>query len=201
MWPPKIVAAPDPAGINDIASQTHSRRLEASLDATRQLVAGDPDGPLLVAALTGPATLAAQLRSGNPGMPEEALFELVGQALAFIARSYAEAGINIVQVHETADASLDSAHWKSALRTIANIARFHRVPFIVALAGNNPALTAAPLLTATPAPTADTYGQLFNANPSKWPSNRSDEIRWVSTADDAPADFDLAQLMRIVQTL
>ena len=200
-WPPTIISAPDPAGINDISSQTHSRRLEASLDATRQLVSGAPDGPLLLAALTGPATLMEQMRAGNPDMPEDALYELVGQALAFIARSYAEAGINVVQVHETANTAINNPHWKGALRTIANIARFHRVPFIVALADNSQALTAAPLLAATPAPEADTYGQLFDADPAQWPSNWSPETRWISTAGDAPANFDLARLMQIVQAL
>lgn len=210
-WPPVIASAAPLgtlAGDVDIQNRVRSQRLGASLDAVRQLVAGDAQGPLLLAALTGPATLAGQLRHGNPDSSREGLYGLAGQVLAYLARQYAEAGINVLQLHEAAPPADEVSSWKDALRTVGNMARFHRVPCVVIFDTSAPASGVAPLLAACPggdssAPGTEPapYGMTWPSSPDSWPTTLPEGPRLITTAGDAPDTFDLSRLAGIMHAL
>lgn len=91
-------------------------RVAASLEACRRLRATLGDSAALLAGLTGPATLAVQF-----GIDEAA----AGTAFAALVKRYCEAGCDLVLICEDAPA-VDEAAWADALKTTANIARFHR---------------------------------------------------------------------------
>lgn len=90
-------------------------RVAASLEACRRLRATLGDGAALLAGLTGPATLAAQF-----GVDEAR----AGAAFTALVKRYCEAGCDLVLICESSPSA--SADWTDALKTAANIARFHR---------------------------------------------------------------------------
>ncbi len=100
-WPPQVIVPPRSLGEVDAASIAANARLAASLEATRQMAAADASGPVLVAALNGPATLLSQLRATGAQIGSEEGFDFVGRLLATLARLYAEAGIHVLQWHES----------------------------------------------------------------------------------------------------
>ncbi len=107
-------------------------RVAASLEACRRLRATLGDNAALLAGLTGPATLARQF-----GLDEAE----TGAAFTALLKRYCEAGCDVLLVCETETAQ-DGAAWADALKTAANIARFHRAQ---ALLLGAPETSAAPL--------------------------------------------------------
>lgn len=91
-------------------------RVAASLEACRRLRATLGDSAALLAGLSGPAMLARQF-----GVDEAT----AGAACTALVKRYCEAGCDLVLICEDEVAG-DAAAWTDALKTAANIARFHR---------------------------------------------------------------------------
>lgn len=203
-WPPKLTGtlAEPLAGEPDLARLTAARRLSASLEAVRQWQA-DGSEPVIVAALTGPATLLAQLRAAGTALDDKAGFEMAGSTLAALARLYAEAGIHVLQLHEDAAPGEDQIdEWKSALSTIGNVARFHRVPPVLVVSGGESGFSWPPQAVACPT-TAQHPGTMTRAHGRAWPSEPGDwptltglgtGERLVTTVGEVTGDIDVAAL-------
>jgi len=208
-WPPRVIGAPSgELGDPDAGAIATSPRIAASLDATRQIALADPSEPVLVAALTGPATVLAQLRKVGIEMDGETGYDYVGRILAILTRLYAEAGAHVLQLHETRlPGETESDCWKGALGTAGNVARFHRIPPILVLDVND-AVSTWPA-QAVPCPTVAQHSGTFNraharawsADPVVWPRLPSDNARerLITTVADLGADTSVAALKSQVE--
>ena len=207
VWPPQQVTgnAFDTAGVKlEADALLVSERLAATIDAVRQFTADSSD-PVIAVALTGPATLVAQLRVGGAGGNDETLYEFVGQLLALLVRLYAEAGAHLVQLHESQGAGDAEDHWKGALGTAGNVARFHRIPPLLvyedSVADPIWPMQAVPSISPAEKPPMRAHAHTWVGDPLRWgllPGGQKNE-RVVTTATEVPADFELAELMNHVQ--
>ncbi len=188
-WPPRVVgAAPDALARTDFDGiWSASESLAASVEVTRRLADTVPGEPVLLAALTGPSRLLGELLPADA--PRDATaFEFAGRALAALVRELAQAGASALLVCEQrAD---DEAAWSSALGTIANVARFHRIPALLAFADDEPAqwptsVVPCPRAAGT---TARPHGSVLSANPEDW-ADLADrgEARILVTATEVDA--------------
>jgi hypothetical protein len=180
-------------------------RLAASLEAVRQWQA-DTSEPVIVAALSGPATIARALRHEGVELDAETLFEQVGTALAGLARVFCEEGVHVLQWHESVLPDEDELdHWKGALGTAGNVARFHRaVPLLVAptwSAGWPSQAVAAPTHAQSPGALPRPHGRAWDRDPAHWPTLQAEagSERLVTTAAEVPADIDIAALLAAVR--
>ncbi len=205
-WPPRPVGrlrVPDSAEVDPGAMAT-SPRLAAALDAVRQLGA-DTEPPLIVAALTGPATLVAQFRSAGCVLDDESIHDLAGRTAAAMARLFAEAGVHVLQWHESVPPGADQVDaWKGALSTAANVARFHRVPPLLVAdfegAATWPAqAVAAPTHAQHPGAMARPHARAWLADPNTWPALPASGERLVTTVAEVPPAFDIAALKSQVE--
>lgn len=208
VWPPQVIGAPSVRGDIDVAAISASPRVAASLEATRQLAAADTSEPVLVAALTGPATILSQLRAAGAEVDGETGYEFVGRLLATLARLYAEAGIHVLQWHESVlPDEIDLDGWKGALGTAGNVARFHRIPPLLIFA-NAPTAPAWPM-QATPCPSpaqhggamSRAHGRAWSSDSSEWPvlPGQAAGERYVTTVADLPLDISVATLKARVE--
>ena len=184
-----------------VTSDSHPR-LTASLEAVRQIASADSSEPVLVAALAGPATLFAQMRAAGDDRDSEAAFDTIGGALATLTRLYAEAGVHVLQLHESVlpdEADID--FWKGALGTAGNVARFHRVPPLLVMDRAPPLswpaqMVACPTLAQHAGAMPRAHGRAWSADPAAWPALPGDNAseRYVTTVADLPADMPVATI-------
>lgn len=192
----------------DISAETVAadERIEASLGATRQWQA-DASDPVIVAALQGPASIAAALRERGAADDDEALFEHVGRGLATLARLFCEAGVHVLQWHETvAPAESQIDHWKGALGTAGNVARFHRVPPVLVMDMAVPATwpaqaIACPTLGQHAGAMPRPHGRAWLTQPGEWPAlpGETASERLVTTIGEVAPDTAIAQLLNEVR--
>ncbi len=183
-----------------VTSDSHPR-LAASLEAVRQIASADSSEPVLVAALTGPVTLFAQTRAAGADLDSEAAFDAIGSTLATLTRLYAEAGVHVLQFHEsTSPDESDLDHWKGALGTAGNVARFHRVPPLLVMdsaPSSWPAqMVACPTHTQHAGAMPRAHGRAWSADPAAWPRLPGDNAseRYVTTVADLPSDMPVATI-------
>lgn len=207
IWPPRQV----PGAEFDMAAARlepetllASERFAAAIDVVRQFGA-DSSEPVIAVALTGPATLVAQLRLANAGGDDENIYEFVGRLLAVLVRLYAEAGANLIQLHESQTPGDAEEHWKGALGTAGNVARFHRIPPLLVYAEDiveqSWPMQAVPSISSTEKPPARAHAHAWSGDPLRWgtlPGGQKNE-RVVTSATEVPADFALAELMNHVR--
>jgi hypothetical protein len=183
-----------------VTSDSHPR-LAASLEVVRQIASADASQPVLVTALTGPATLLAQRRAADAGIDSETGYDAIGIALASLTRLYAEAGIHVLQLHESVlpdEADID--YWKGALGTAGNVARFHRVPPLLVMDSAPLPWPAQMVACPTHVQHADAmpraHGRAWRADPAAWPRLPGDNAseRYVTTVADLPADMPVATI-------
>lgn len=133
------------------AEETAARgRIPTAVEVVRRLKPLVRDNFLLVAGVTGPLTLAAQLaqvdardpRRGGWELPESAL-NLAGDATPVVARALVEAGANVIVIsEELLPSSADGfGAWYSRLGTTINIVRFYEALPVLLL--NSEGVTAA----------------------------------------------------------
>jgi acetophenone carboxylase len=154
--------------------------LDAAVEATTRLATTAPGEPVLIAALTGPATVAEHAAAGALADPAEALavLEDVGARLLVVLKRFVEAGVNLVVVVEEAlppPAARDA--WRSVVTPLVNVTRFHQAaPVMVvreatpdAVAGVPPSIgLCAPEGTTIPGPPNRVRGVTLAAEPKEW---------------------------------
>lgn len=199
-WPPRVTA---PAADAVIAmtgfdeAWSRSEALSASLETCRRLSASLSGEPVLLAGLTGPATLLAEVWEGSA--TAEA-YEFAGRALAALSRQFAQAGAGALLICERVlPAGVED--WSAALATLSNIARFHRLPALLAFDEGLASTPACPAtLVACPAQpdpdAARAQGLRVGADPASWEDlpDRAARVRVVVTAREVAADSDLDAL-------
>lgn len=181
-------------------------RIAASLEAVRQWQA-DVSEPVVGAALQGPASLVAALRRAGATEDDESAFDRVGRGLAALARLFCEAGVHLLQWHETVPHSEEqSDFWKGALGTAGNVARFHRVPPMLVMDTASPPAwpaqaVACPTLDQHAGPMPRPHGRAWSSDPAKWPAlpGETASERIVTTVAEVPAQVDVAALLAEVR--
>lgn len=154
--------------------------LDAAVEAAARLASTAPGEPVLVAALTGPATAAEQGATGVLADPAavEAVLEEVGATILAGLQRFLEAGVNLVVVVEDVVPPPDTRDaWRSAVTPLVNVTRFHQaVPVMVvrdattdALAGVPPSVgLCGPEGSALPGPANRVRGLTLPAEPKEW---------------------------------
>lgn len=201
-WPPRVTA-PASADVIDLAEfdelWSHSEALAASLETCKRLSATQSDEPVLVAALTGPATLLAEVLAG--GASNAAAYEFAARALSALSRQFAQSGASALLLCERA-LPADVGAWSAALNTIANIARFHRIPALLAFDGLVPGQWSSATI-ACPGPAQDQdatggkpHGLCVSSDPGCWSAlvGHTGDARIVVTAREVAADADIEAL-------
>lgn len=201
IWPPRVIASAS-AGIVELSefdeAWSQSEALAASLETCKRLAATQQDEPVLLAALTGPASLLAELLGGDA--PQGAAeYEFAGRALAALCRQFAQSGASAILLCER-QLPADATAWSGALNTIANIARFHRIPALLAFDGVEPGEWPSATI-ACPSPQQEAsiekpHGLAVSADPESWtdlPGNTGN-ARVVFTAREVAADTSIEAL-------
>lgn len=202
-WPPRVTstAVPDVLSRSEFGDAwLQSEALAASLETCRRLAATQQDEPVLLAALTGPASLLVELL-GAGTTPDAAGYEFAGRALSALSRQFAQSGASAILLCERVAPS-DVDAWAGALNTIANIARFHRIPALLAFEEDVtpvvfPAATVAcPRIGQTP-DTEKPHGRVVSAELSAWTDlrGRTADARVVLTAREVDADTSIEVLI------
>ena len=185
VYPPRVVSAPEREVA--IAEMSRSPRLAAALEATRRLSATARGEPLLVAALTGPATLAAQLGGDDSARS----IERAGAIGVDLAGQFCRAGASlIVLLEESVPGSRENlALWRSTLSPILKVARFYQAlavvvsatPLIQATLGLGEERDRATPIVALPETTAE------------WPIERP-QANLITTVREVPSSTPVAEL-------
>lgn len=205
-WPPRVTAPAASAvfataGFDDL--WTRAEPLGASLEACRRLAETQPPETPLLAALTGPATLLTELCGEAP--PPADAWDFAGRALASLARGFAQRGAGAILLCERQPPASPDA-WSAALATLANVARFHRIPALLACEGFAPApwpgaTVPCPPVGAMPAPERP-HGRAIAADPTTWGDGLAasgGDVRVLVTAREVPADTPFEDLVEQVE--
>ena len=133
-WPEPAQRGELPACLRSPEEAANSPRVKVAVEVIRRLNSLLRDEPLLMAGVSGPFTLAAQLTELDPGEirqgqePSEAALDAAAAAITKIASAFVEAGANLIFIREEALPSLSSdkcANWASLLAPVFNIVRFY----------------------------------------------------------------------------
>jgi hypothetical protein len=139
VYPPRFITHPAAGGslpASVLERMAQQPRVAAAIEATRRLAGTVSRDLALVAALTGPTTLARQL--GGPSFDQarqsndpvsDHLFELASQISVDLARQFCQAGDRLVFLIEDflpEPGGSAFAAWQSAVTPIANVIRFHQ---------------------------------------------------------------------------
>ena len=203
VWPPKSsdkLLLPDFTAFDE-ARLVSAPRLCAALDATRQL-ANESGEHVILAAVTGPATLVAELRVAGWVVDDETAYDVVGRVLASLVRQFAEAGAHVVEWVETRPPDKAQAEpWKGALGTSGNMARFYQIPPLLVIERETPSswppqAIACPTIKQHAGALPRAHGRAWSTNPDEWPAfpRVNAPERLVTTAGEVPHDFEIASL-------
>lgn len=200
VWPPRLTAPALPCVVEltDFDELwNRSEALAASLEATKRLSKTEMGEPVFLAGLTGPSSLLAELV--GPDVPTSEAWDFSGRALSALSRQFAQSGASAILLCERRLPS-DIGPWSAALKTISNIARFHRIPALLVFDGVVPGEWP----TATVAcPAQEQEGSVdkphamgVSADPSNWASlaGNTGKARAVFTAREVAADLSIELL-------
>ena len=123
-----------PAALRSSEEAASSHRVGAAVEVIRRLNSLLRDEPLLMAGVSGPYTLAAQLTQLDLGEmrqgqePDESALEVAAAAITKIASAFVEAGANLIFIREEGLPPLSAnacRNWESLLAPVFNIIRFY----------------------------------------------------------------------------
>jgi len=133
-WPGDAERGELPHDVRTPEEAVKSGRVSVAIDTLRRLASMLRDGPLLMASVSGPFTLAGRLtqlpREGaqsHEAFPEEAL-DLAASTITKISGAFAEAGASLIFIHEELLPRLSSEScdvWASLLAPVLNVIRFY----------------------------------------------------------------------------
>ena len=133
---PKPLAAHGlPDGLRSPDEAASAGRVPVAVEVLKRLKIQLREGPLRMVGLTGPLTLATDLRGAHAEPPPPAAVDACGAAITAIARTLLEAGAEVLLIHEPASAADAGTHEAalSQLETVVNIARFYEaLPVLLA---------------------------------------------------------------------
>jgi Uroporphyrinogen decarboxylase (URO-D) len=132
-WPQPSHDGELPEGLCDASETAKRGRVPIAVEVIRRLKPLVREDFLLVAGVTGPLTLAAQLAQIDTGesarkqSPPDSALSLAAEVSPVVARALVEAGANVILIREellpsSADALAD---WASRLASTINIVRFY----------------------------------------------------------------------------
>ena len=133
-WPRPGKAGELPGGLRSPDEAAKSGRVPVAVEVIARLKSLVSGPSLLTIGVTGPFTLAALLTHTNAtnGIlergPDAAAMDLAGEATAAFARSFVEAGAEVIFIREQVLPSLtpeSAAEWSARLATTINIVRFY----------------------------------------------------------------------------
>jgi len=131
-WPQPSLDGELPEGLCSPEETAHRGRVPIAAEVIKRLKPVVRDDFLLMAGVTGPFTLAAQLaqidpRSLPPQSPPDSALSLAADVVPVVARTLVEAGANIVFIREELLPSSFAAisDWASRLLPTINIVRFY----------------------------------------------------------------------------
>ena len=177
-YPPRVARRPErEVAVTDLVK---SSRLAVALEATRRLSATARGEPLLVAALTGPTTLAGEL--AGEGAVSAAILERAGAIGVELAGEFCRAGANLIVLLET-ELPSDDAMWRSAVGPIVKVARFHQAPAV--LVGASPPRATLGM--------SDEGAVAFPEEVTRWPSEPP-FAKLVTTRREVPSSTSIAGL-------
>lgn len=222
-YPPSIKAVSfslsREASNDDIFAQMlNSERVAAAIESTRRFKLMAAKGTLIVASLTGPATLADQLVGGSFNDLDTQLkinlLDFCGRYQAGLTRLCGEAGAQVIILHETqaGNVAVDLRDaWISSLKPIVNVAKFHRcLVAIVPPSVENTvlenilaekvsgAIWCPPLEMITSDRLPQTLGVSIPANPAQW-QPFPPGAGLVVTRGEVPPDFRILDLKAAIE--
>ncbi len=133
-WPHRAEIGELPEGLRSPEDAAKRPRVAVAVEVIQRLKSLLRDEPLLLAGVTGPFTLAAQLNDLRPAdsPPREdfsdAALELAAATITQIATKFVEAGANVIFIQEAIFPVLSSEHcdaWAASLAPAFNIIRFY----------------------------------------------------------------------------
>jgi hypothetical protein len=133
-WPEPSRRGELPTRLRSAEEAANSPRAKAAVEVIRRLNSVLRDGPLLLAGVSGPFTLAARLSQFDPEEvrrgqePSESALEISAAAITKITSAFLEAGANLIFVREESLPTLSSEkcqNWESLLAPVFNIIRFY----------------------------------------------------------------------------
>jgi hypothetical protein len=224
-WPRPVAAGELPEGLRSPDDATKSGRVGVAVEVIKRLKAILRDDCLLMAGVSGPYTLAAQLLQLNADGSRPAqdfsasALDLAAETMTAIARAFLDAGATAIIIHEetlpilSGDAAAD---WASLLGTTMNIVRFYQalpvllLPDAGAVAANRDAISQQTwdcvVCPAREAPMLDAPGHLGIALPlallesDAFPNQLLSPVV-VTTAGDLPATADMERLNKVWETI
>jgi uroporphyrinogen-III decarboxylase len=144
-WPPETQPGELPDNLASPEEATKRGRVPIALEVIRRMKTLLPAEILRMAVISGPLTLAARVAQmserynvKSTDLPNSAL-DLATSAITKIAKSFAEAGANLIFLREECTPAPDAAtieRWLSALTPIFNIVRFYEATPVLHIAAN-----------------------------------------------------------------
>jgi uroporphyrinogen-III decarboxylase len=145
-WSPEAQPGELPDSLASPEEATKRGRVPIALEVIRRMKTLLPAEILRMAVISGPLTLAARIAQmserynvKSTDLPNSAL-DLATSAITKIAKSFAEAGANLIFLREECTPAPDAAtieSWLSALTPIFNIVRFYEATPVLHIAANN----------------------------------------------------------------
>jgi uroporphyrinogen-III decarboxylase len=135
LWPRPAAAGELPEGLHSPDEAPKSGRVGVAVEVIKRLKAILRDDCLLMAGLSGPYTLAAQLSQleADDSRPardfSSSSLDLATDTMTAVAKTFLEAGASAILIREETLPVLSSddvADWASRLRTTINIVRFYQ---------------------------------------------------------------------------
>jgi hypothetical protein len=134
-WPGRAVRCELPEGLASAEDALHGPRISVAVDVIGRLKTMLRDEPLLMAGVTGPLTLAARLTQMSPAEPLQvqdlppSAVDLSNAVFAGLARTFAEAGANVIFIQENVAPAFSSdarSAWISEIESTCNVIRFYQ---------------------------------------------------------------------------
>jgi hypothetical protein len=205
-WPQPSHDGELPEGLCAPDETAKRGRVPIAVEVIRRLKPLVRDDFLLVAGVTGPLTLAAQLaqidtsESARKQSPPDSALSLAADVTPVVARALVEAGANVIFIREELlPAAADLADWASRLASTINIVRFYEALPVLLLgpqqfaAGQLDAIFAEPLDAVVSAPI---NSAITNSVPEQRAARRGISLPAAAFASDPSDAPQLAAALR-----
>jgi uroporphyrinogen-III decarboxylase len=159
-WPPEAQPGELPDGLASPEEATKRARVPIALEVIRRMKSLLPDETLRMAVISGPLTLAARLvqisecSNVRPADLLDSALDLATSTVTEIAKSFAEAGANLIFLREECTPAPHSETieaWLSTLTPICNIVRFYEATPVLQIVADPAANLAIVALVESPA--------------------------------------------------